>query len=137
DSQTVTAVQSPALTLSKKATPTIYSAAGQVITYTYDVKNSGNVTLSGPFKISDDKLGNFQCGSATTLAPGASISCTATYTIQSGDLKANFTGSITNHATATGTFGGKPVTSNTAQATINQVAPSARITPTATTCEQF
>ncbi|MEO8680519.1 MAG: hypothetical protein ABI665_15815, partial [Vicinamibacterales bacterium] len=46
----------------------------------------GNATLTGPFTVTDDKLGTFTCGSAASLAPGATISCTMTYTIQASDL---------------------------------------------------
>ena len=45
---TVTADQNPALTLAKTATPTTYDAVGRVITYSYMLTNSGNVTLGGP-----------------------------------------------------------------------------------------
>jgi hypothetical protein len=136
-SATVTAQQSPALTLAKSASPTTYSYPGQVIVYSYVVKNTGNVTLSGPFNVSDDKLGTFQCGTATTLAPGASVTCTKSYTIQASDLNAAGNASITNKATATGTFGTKTVTSNQAQATVRQVPVSAKLTPTQTTCSDF
>jgi hypothetical protein len=108
-----------------------------VITYSYVVKNTGNVTLSGPFNVSDDKLGSFQCGTATSLAPGASTTCTKSYTIQASDLNATNNASITNHATATGKFGTNTVTSNQAQATVNQVAASAKLAPTQTTCSDF
>ena len=67
----------------------------------------------------------------------ASISCTHSYTILATDLNATHDASITNHAVATGRFLGSPVTSNEATATINQVPPSARITDTDTTCQQF
>jgi hypothetical protein len=64
-----------------------YSFAGDVITYTYVVTNSGNVTLSGPIIITDDKMpGPFPCGSVTSLAAGASVTCTRNYVIQPGDL---------------------------------------------------
>ena len=41
DTETVTAVQSPALSIVKTATPTTYSAVGAVISYSYLVTNSG------------------------------------------------------------------------------------------------
>ena len=96
DSETVTAAQSPALTLVKTASPSTYDAVGNVISYSYLVTNSGNVTLSGPFTISDDKA-TASCPATAALAPGASITCSATYTITQADLDA---GSVTNTATA-------------------------------------
>jgi hypothetical protein len=135
--QQLPVAQMPKLTLAKSANPTTYSYPGQVIVYTYVATNTGDVTLSGPFAVTDDKLGTFQCGTATSLAPNASVTCTKSYTIQASDLNATNNASITNHATASGTFGGNTVTSNQAQATINQVPPSAKITPTNTTCQQF
>src|SRR5207247_1134139 len=68
------------------------------ITYTYTITNSSNVTLAGPFSVTDDKLGTFACGTGP-LAPGAPTSCTKTHTITQADLDA---GSITNTATASG-----------------------------------
>jgi uncharacterized repeat protein (TIGR01451 family) len=133
--------QPAALTLTKSASPTTYSAVGQVITYTYGLTNSGNVTLTGPFVITDDKIGTVTCGtSSDTLAPGASFAgtCTGTYTIQAADVKVTNDGSVTNHATATAKDpAGGTVTSNQAQATVNQIASTGRITPTATTCQDF
>ena len=46
----MTAVQSPALTLVKTATPAIYSAVGQTIDYSYLVTNTGNVRLAAPLR---------------------------------------------------------------------------------------
>ena len=74
------------LSLTKTPNPTDYTHAGQVIVYTYVVHNTGNETLTGPFTVIDDKLGSFVCGTATSLAPGASVTCTRSYTIQAGDL---------------------------------------------------
>ncbi len=47
DDETVTVVQSPALSLVKTATPATYSKVGDVISYSYLVTNTGNVTLYG------------------------------------------------------------------------------------------
>ena len=100
---------------------------GAVISYSYLVTNSGNVTLSGPFTVSDDKaLGNEACPYITSLAPGASITCTASYTIGQADLDA---GSVTNVASASnGT-----VTSPTDTETVTAVqSPALTIVKTAT-----
>jgi uncharacterized repeat protein (TIGR01451 family) len=111
---TVTAVQNGALTLAKGASPSTYSTVGQVITYTYTITNSGNLTVSGPFSVTDDKLGTFACSGSTSLAPAATASCTKTYTIKQSDLDA---GSITNVATASGST----VTSAPATKTVTAV----------------
>jgi hypothetical protein len=78
----------PGLTLSKTVTPTTYTTAGTLITYTYVLKNTGSVNLTGPFTVNDDKLPTFTCGDASTiLAPGASVICPLQYyTTQLADL---------------------------------------------------
>jgi hypothetical protein len=76
----------PEIRLAKSASPMIYSSAGEVITYTYTVTNTGSATLNGPVMVNDDKLGTFQCGPAADLVSGASVTCTRTYVIQTGDL---------------------------------------------------
>jgi hypothetical protein len=76
----------PALTLVKTANPTEFSHAGQEIVYKYVLANAGSAVLNGPFTVTDDKLGSFPCGDQATLNPGASISCTRTYVVRSGDL---------------------------------------------------
>ncbi len=98
DTETVTAVQSPALTIVKSASPTTYSTVGTLISYSYLVTNSGNITLSGPFTVNDNKTTNESCPVTPNLAPGASITCTSSYTITQADLDA---GSVTNIASAT------------------------------------
>lgn len=75
----------PGLALSKTANPASYTTVGEVITYTYILKNTGDVMLTGAFTVTDDKLGTFVCAT-TSLAPGATVSCTMSYTIQASDL---------------------------------------------------
>ncbi len=110
DSVTVLGVQRPALTLLKKAAPATYDAVGDVITYTYTLTNTGNVTLSGPFSVTDDKATVVPDNPALmALAPGASATFSASYTITQADLDA---GSVTNTARGKGFYGDDEVLSN-------------------------
>ncbi|MBM3500844.1 MAG: hypothetical protein FJX74_19470, partial [Armatimonadetes bacterium] len=120
----------PALTIVKTAAPGTYSAVGQVISYSYLVTNSGNVNLNGPFSVSDDRAADETCPATATLAPGDSITCAATYTITQADLDA---GSVTNTASASGVFGGNPVTSSPDSETVTAVqSPALTIVKSAT-----
>ena len=102
-------VVNPELTLVKTLTSgDPYANVGDVLSYSFQVTNSGNVTLNGPFTVTDDRATDESCPATATLAPGASITCTASYTVTQADLNA---GSVTNTATASGSFGGNPVTS--------------------------
>ena len=62
------------------------------------VTNTGNVTLTG-VTVDDPLVGPVSCP-VTTLAPGASTTCTATYTLTQADVDA---GTVDNTATVTGT----------------------------------
>ena len=117
DTATVTASQNPALTIIKTASPLTYSAVNDVISYSYEVTNSGNVTLYAPFSVADDKASDEACtGAPASLAPTEKLNCTASYSITQADLDA---GSVTNIASATGKDGGgKDVTSATDSATV-------------------
>jgi len=129
DSETVTAVQSPALSIVKTALPATYGSVGQVISYSYQVTNSGNVTVSGPFVVADNRATDEACPATASLAPGASIMCSASYTILQSDLDV---GSVTNTATASGRFGGNPITSPTDTETVTAVqSPGLSIVKTA------
>lgn len=66
--------------------------AGSTVTWTYVVQNTGNVPLSG-ITVSDDHAGAAGC--PTTLAPGASFTCTVTGIAVAGQF--------TNVATVTAT----------------------------------
>jgi uncharacterized repeat protein (TIGR01451 family) len=114
DSETIYASQeAPAITLTKTALPTEYSAVGDEITYTYTVVNNGNVILTDiaisesatdftgtgtlPDPIFDSSTESSPEG---TLEPDESATYTATYIVTQEDLD---NGSIFNKAEVTGT----------------------------------
>ncbi len=103
----------PALTLTKAgAVRGAAAAAGAVVDYTFTVTNSGQVTLTGvtvddPMPgLSDVTVGTWPAAPGV-LAPGQSVTATATYVLTQADVDA---GTVDNTATATGaTTGGAPV----------------------------
>ena len=98
DDAVVHAVRTPAIHLDKEGSPTEYSApGGETITYVYTVTNTGNVTLHR-IALDDDRLGAVTCPE-TALAPGGSMTCTATYVTTQQDVDR---GHIVNTATVTG-----------------------------------
>ncbi|MFJ9317740.1 hypothetical protein ACIRN4_26355 [Pimelobacter simplex] len=123
DSAEITAEPDPAVEVVKQASPVTVVAVGDVITYTFTVTNTGNVTLSDVAV--DDRQeapageldGPITCAD-TTLAPGAETECTATYTVTQADLDH---GSVNDTATASGTppGGGDPVTSPPSDASVS------------------
>jgi len=95
--------------------PTSFSLAGTPVTFSFAVTNTGNATLTG-VHISDPLPGlSTPVCLATTLAPAASTTCTASYTTTAGDVG---NGSILNTATAVGTQGVTTVTSPQASLTL-------------------
>jgi hypothetical protein len=120
----------PALSLTKTADVENYSGVGQLITYTYVIKNTGNVAI-GPvqFTIDDDKINGgapFACGpAASTLAVEATLQCTAVYTTVTGDLE----GSVTNTAFAAA----GEVVSSSKQVTVPFVSTTTSSTTSTTT----
>ena len=104
------------LVLSISPSPDTANALGQVITYTYTLRNAGPTNLTSPYSVSDDTVTTIDCsGAPGTIAPGATITCTGTYTIVQADADA---GSVTNTATATARYSGQPVTSNLASTSV-------------------
>ena len=100
-----------ALSLVKTADPTNYSSTGNVIDYTFEVENTGNVAIAG-LSINDDLPGltGMSCD-AESLEIGASTECSARYETTSADVSQART--IENTATATGKDpDGGTVTSN-------------------------
>jgi large repetitive protein len=102
DSATVNATQNPALSVSKSSLTASFDAVGDVITYRYLVRNTGNVTLTSAVTIDDDKIiapNSVNCPSLPTggLKPTKTLTCSATFTVTQADLDGV---GVTNTATA-------------------------------------
>jgi uncharacterized repeat protein (TIGR01451 family) len=112
----------PTLTITKAASvPTVANGAdnaivdaGDTITYTYTVKNTGNVTMTGVAPTDPGPTFNSLAGTGAlgafspataTLAPGAQQIFTATYTLSQldADHGAGIASGVSNTAGATGT----------------------------------
>ncbi|NVJ87247.1 MAG: DUF11 domain-containing protein, partial [Algoriphagus sp.] len=100
DNEIITANQDPLISILKTASQSSYDEAGDVITYSFEVTNIGNVTLTG-VSVTDPLPGLSAITPApVTLAPTESQIFTATYTITLADMDK---GSVNNTATVTGT----------------------------------
>lgn len=127
---TIQAAQAPALQLAKTADKATFTNVGDKITYTYTLTNTGNVTLDGPFAVTDDKIASVDCSAAAAqLAPNKETTCTAGYTVVQADVAA---GSVTNHAQAAGFDPGTEIDSNVTSVTVTYQAPAPTEEPTAT-----
>jgi len=122
DSATVTITRTPALTLAKSVSPTTAAVAGTLLTYSFLVTNSGNVTVTNvqpvetAFSGSGPALAILCPAAANSLAPAATVTCTAQYLVTQTDVES---GSITNTATAGGQSPtGAAVTSAPSAATV-------------------
>ena len=122
-SKTVTANQVSSVALTKSAAPSTGVVAGDVVTYTFGVTNTGTVTLHN-VGVSDPMTRPLavDCipSAPATLAPNATMSCSATYTVTQADVDA---GTIDNTATVAGLNPSNAPVTNTASTivTANQV----------------
>ncbi len=134
----VTGVQQPGFTVVKSADVPEVTAAGQKIRYSFAITNTGNTTIEN-VAVSDPKVPAVDCPT-TVVAPGASVTCTATYTVTPNDLQA---GRITNIAGVTGNIPGHPplpaVQSNQVETRAvpapSSIGPSGSATPAGTIVE--
>jgi uncharacterized repeat protein (TIGR01451 family) len=84
------------ISLTKTASPATFKRAGDVISYTYVLTNTGNYDFNETVNVSDDKI-NLTCPAVTNLKIGASITCNGSYTITTADVTA---GQVVNNASA-------------------------------------
>ncbi len=117
----------PALSLTKTAAAPTYSFAGESISYSYLIANIGNVAVDA-ISLIDDRIGAISCP-VSSLAPGGSMTCTASDTISVGDVAA---GSVTNTATADGIPAGGALTPATDTETITLATGAAVLAVTKT-----
>ena len=118
-------VAAPEWTVTKVASNDTNVAVGDVITYTYEVTNTGNVDLTD-VSISDvhggaGTLGAVTPASVATLTPMSVATFTADYTVTQADIDAG--GTIDNTATANATPVSGTFTAPTADESISLTAP--------------
>lgn len=103
DDETVLSAAEAGIGLVKTASPATFEA-GDVVTYTFVATNTRGLTLTD-VEITDTGLTGLSAldctpTAPTTLAPGESLTCTATKTMTQAETD---TGAVTNTATVTGT----------------------------------
>ena len=129
----VVLTRTPVLTLTKtgeldRTDSSVPAVPGDTVTYTYELLNNGNVTLTAS-AVDDNVLGHIDCLS-DPLQPGDTTTCTATYTLTQDDIDA---GQVVNTATANATtMQNEPVVSNPDTEIVPlEAAPSLVLTKTA------
>ncbi len=124
---TPTTAPAPALSVVKSANVQQITAVGQVVAYSFVVSNTGNVILTNPTINEGAFTGNGELSPvecpAGVLTPGASITCTATYTVVTADLSGG--GELSNTATASATTPAGGSIISTASTAAVDVAPPA------------
>ncbi|MFE5209265.1 hypothetical protein [Streptomyces sp. NPDC056600] len=94
--------QRSSLTIDKRVDEERTYQVGDLVDYEYVVRNTGETTLTD-VQVTDDRVVGIACR-PTTLEPGEEVTCTGSYRVSESDAEA---GSVTNTASATGTFGGQ------------------------------
>ncbi len=92
DDVTIVGEQNPSLGILKEVTEVEFTDIGQLLHYTITATNTGNVTLHNVV-VTDAQVTDLVCTPAlpvADLAPGDSISCTASHTTTQADLDAGF-----------------------------------------------
>ena len=126
---TIPSVRSPAFAVTKTASSDSDLSVGQTVTYTYEVRNTGNVTLTD-VTLRDDHT--TQAGTAqltiadnviASLAPDAVATRTATYVITQADVDAGQPITNTLTATATPPAGVDPIDPQTADEIVTVQTP--------------
>lgn len=125
DTYTADAQQAGSILVTKSAVPRIFDKAGDEVTYTVTVKNTGNVTLSNVVAV--DPLTNMEV-EVGTMAPGEAKTNNTIYTITQENVDSRF---VLNTATATGNLPDGSTVSDTDQIRVySNGEPAVEITKT-------
>ncbi|WP_432816603.1 DUF7507 domain-containing protein [Sulfitobacter sp. JB4-11] len=106
-SESVPFTATPALSIAKSSPDTSFAMVDDVLTYAFEVTNSGQRAFVQPVTVTDDQIGTLTCFTPTATDPdfqaGEVATCSAPYRVTQADIDAGF---VTNEAFAQTTFGG-------------------------------
>ncbi|MFM8425687.1 MAG: beta strand repeat-containing protein, partial [Chloroflexota bacterium] len=119
------------LQLTKTVSPTIFTSSTTTLSYSYTIKNNGASAITGTFSISDTNA-TVTCNQPAggSLAAGASMTCSATYTLTDRDRSIGYVSNIASGSVAIS--GGGTAKTNTTSATSIADKPDLVISKTAT-----
>lgn len=128
DPTLLTIPPAPALEMTKRliAGGPTYSVTTDVLTFAFDVTNTGNVTIPGTVEINDPlltSLGGTVACPAGDILPDGMITCEGSFTVTQGQIDA---GSLTNTATAVSDLATSPESSVTVLAQQNPAMETAK-----------
>jgi uncharacterized repeat protein (TIGR01451 family) len=118
-------VDFPSVSLAKSSTTTAVTAPGQVVPYSYLVKNTGSVTVTG-IALGDNNVDAPPSCPGTSLPPGGSMTCSAHHTVTAAEIAA---AAVVNTATVRS----NEAADATATLTIKATGAPQPTTPTTTT----
>ncbi len=130
DNLCIPVVPNPGMTV-EKSSATISVSAPTLITYTYLVSNTGNVTITA-LVLTDDNIdpsfvdGKVNCP-VSSLIPGASTTCTATHNFTQAELDIGHSPDPFNPLCPNGVYNGVVASASEAQATDDLCIPIIRI----------
>ncbi len=124
------------ISLSVAVASGVFDSVGDVINYSYTVRNTGTLALPGPVTVTDDKTSLPVCSAVNSvgnfdnnLDNNEAVLCLSSYTINQNDLNA---GSVTSNATAQIAGVSSDRIATTVQMTNNRTL-TVTITPSVTT----
>ncbi len=119
------------ISLDKSTTTPTFTKAGDILSYSYLVTNTGSSTITDQVSVNDNLISSVSCPPpGAGLSPGNSITCTASYIVTASDVSGRL---VTNTAQATAGL----LMSNKDSVTVNLVAAPALSLDKTTTTTNF